>query len=94
MPTDGDPAMVGSWFRVRSDVSDCFCIELTVWDVSLEEVDLVAPDTAGVDAGPDNLRLAIRCVVAAGSADICIGGNSTWGFDFLGSVEERVYKTR
>jgi hypothetical protein len=36
MPTDGDPAIVGNWLRVRSEVSDCFCIELTVCDVSLE----------------------------------------------------------
>jgi hypothetical protein len=36
-PTDGDPAIVGSWLRVRSDVSDCFCIELTVCEVSLDD---------------------------------------------------------
>ena len=29
--TEGEPAIVGSWFRVlRRDVSDCFCMELTV----------------------------------------------------------------
>ena len=28
-PTEGEPAMVGSWWR-RRDWSDCFCIELTV----------------------------------------------------------------
>ena len=27
--TEGEPAMVGSWC-LRNDVSDCFCIELTV----------------------------------------------------------------
>jgi hypothetical protein len=30
VPTEGEPAIVGSWLRLRSDVSDCFCIELTV----------------------------------------------------------------
>ena len=37
-PTDGDPAIVGSWFRPRKDVSDCFCIELTVpWVIREDE---------------------------------------------------------
>lgn len=30
VPTDGEPAIVGNWLRVRRDVSDCFCIELAV----------------------------------------------------------------
>jgi len=30
VPTEGEPAMVGSWLRLRREVSDCFCIELTV----------------------------------------------------------------
>lgn len=30
VPTDGEPAMVGSWCLLRSDVSDCFCMELMV----------------------------------------------------------------
>jgi hypothetical protein len=30
VPTEGEPAIVGSWLRLRSDVSDCFCMELTV----------------------------------------------------------------
>lgn len=31
VPTDGDPAIVGKgWFRLRSEASDCFCIELAV----------------------------------------------------------------
>lgn len=30
VPTEGEPAIVGSWLRLRNDVSDCFCIELTV----------------------------------------------------------------
>ena len=50
-PTDGDPAIVGSWLRPRREVSDCFCMELTVCDVSLdddaeeplEEVDVGVP---------------------------------------------------
>jgi hypothetical protein len=30
VPTEGEPAIVGSWLRLRSEVSDRFCIELTV----------------------------------------------------------------
>lgn len=30
VPTEGEPAMVGSWFLLRREASDCFCIELTV----------------------------------------------------------------
>ena len=30
MPTDGEPAMVGSWLRFLNDASDCLCIELIV----------------------------------------------------------------
>lgn len=30
VPTDGEPAIVGSWVRLLSELSDCFCIELTV----------------------------------------------------------------
>lgn len=30
VPTEGEPAIVGSWLRLRRDVSDCFCMELTV----------------------------------------------------------------
>lgn len=30
VPTEGEPAIVGSWLRARREVSDCFCKELTV----------------------------------------------------------------
>lgn len=35
-PTEGDPAMVGSWCRRREE-SECFCIELTVCEVTRDE---------------------------------------------------------
>lgn len=50
VPTDGDPAIVGSWLRERREESECFCIELAVCDISLEveeavrEIDGVPPD--------------------------------------------------
>lgn len=38
-PMDGEPAIVGSACpRARNDGSDCFCIELAVWAVNLEEL--------------------------------------------------------
>lgn len=39
-PTDGDPAIVGSSPRLRSDVSDCRCMELIVCAVAREDVGL------------------------------------------------------
>lgn len=37
VPTLGEPAIVGKTFReLRSDASECFCIELTVCDVARE----------------------------------------------------------
>lgn len=74
--------MVGSMFRwPRSDASDCFCRELTVCDVSRDDL--------GVLCVEDNDELepvfifASRCVVAGGKADICIGGMAT-GSSFFG----------
>ena len=85
--------MVGSWCRLaRREVSDCLFIELTVDAVTREEIvdDLV---TVGglleTGLGSAGLRLATRCAVAGGMADICIGGNDT-GLDFFCSVEESV----
>ena len=40
-PTDGDPAIVGSWVRLRSDVSDCRCRELIVCAVTREDTALL-----------------------------------------------------
>lgn len=39
VPTDGEPAIVGSCARLRRDESDCFCIELIVCEVNREEAD-------------------------------------------------------
>jgi hypothetical protein len=62
VPTEGDPAIVGSWFRVRKEASDCFCIELIVWEVSLEDDEEreVLGTTAGVDIEEETFKLATR----------------------------------
>lgn len=57
-PTDGEPAMVGSWCR-RRDVSDCFCIELTVCEVARDEPALPEPLDVKDDCEED-FRLATR----------------------------------
>lgn len=51
VPTDGDPAIVGSRLRVRSELSDCFCMELTVWEVSLDTEAVLVLPMLGVDDG-------------------------------------------
>ena len=81
-PTDGDPAIVGNWCR-RRDVSDCFCIELTVWEVARDEPALAEPVLEVKDDCEDDLRLATRCAVDGGKAEICKGGIAT-GSDLLG----------
>lgn len=94
-PIEGEPAIVGSCCpRVRRDGSDCFCIELAVWAVSLDDVaelwGLVG--VTGVDndeLDDEDFRLATRCAVAGAIADICMGGRSK-GLAFLGSVDDRV----
>lgn len=68
VPTDGDPAIVGSWFRVvveRNEESDCFCMELTVCEVILEDIAREGPEVEadGVDEIDDEvetLSLATR----------------------------------
>lgn len=66
-------------------------MELTVCDVALEVASLAVAD---VDADPDDafdFRLATRCAVAAGRADICIGGRGTGSVFFgVGWAEESV----
>lgn len=94
MPTDGDPAIVGNWLRVRREVSDCLCMELAVCDVSLE-VDEAVREIDGwagpaEDADEEGFNLATRCAVAGSSADICIGGRLTGDFGFRGSVDDSV----
>jgi hypothetical protein len=97
MDTEGDPAIVGSWFLDDlKEESDCFCIELTVWDVNREEL-LTEPPLeveVGVD-GVDNeleddLRLATRCAVAGFKAVICMGGSAVGGLERPGSADESV----
>lgn len=59
VPTEGDPAMVGNWWRLRREVSDCFCIELAVCDVSLEEEEAVRVGTGagGVAGGVEDVTV-------------------------------------
>ena len=55
-PTDGEPATMSSWCR-RSDVSDCFCMELTVCKVVRDEPAL--PELLDVkDDCEEHFRLA------------------------------------
>jgi hypothetical protein len=55
--------MVGSWFLLRREVSDCFCIELAVWEVTRDDEAVLVIEEAA--AGVDTellfvLRLATR----------------------------------
>jgi len=59
-PTDGDPAIVGSSIRLRSDVSDCRCRELIVCEVARDDTALLRVAVAepfGVDVA---FRFATR----------------------------------
>lgn len=93
VPTEGEPAMVGSWFLLRREASDCFCIELIVWEVTREDdpVLVIEVAVAGVEIELlPVLRLATRCAVVAGSAVICMGGNVTVALVFFASVDDNV----
>lgn len=97
VPTEGDPAIVGSTLRARRELSDCFCMELTVCEVSLD-AETVRVVLLGVVDGVElveevDLSRATRCAVAGSRADICKGGRLTGDFVFLtgGSVEDRVF---
>lgn len=79
--------------RVRREVSDCFCIELAVCDVSRDEDEDVE---VRLDAEPpgvvfdEDLSFATRWAVIGSKADICIGGRLTGDLGFLGSVDDKV----
>ena len=51
--------MVGSWC-LRSDVSECFCIELSVWAVARDEPPLVELEFEFKDDCEEDFRLASR----------------------------------
>ena len=55
VPTDGDPAIVGSSILLRSDVSDCRCKELIVCEVARDDAALLR-----VVAGPFEVDAAFR----------------------------------
>jgi hypothetical protein len=83
--------MVGNWLRDRREASDCFCIELTVCAVTLdEEIDLETMGVATAVVAP-GLSLAKRWVVVCSRAGTCIGGRLTGDLGFLGSTDESVY---
>lgn len=87
VPTEGDPAIVGNWLRLRSEASDCFCIELTVCEVSLEVEEAVRdiPECTGAVEVEleEGFNRATRWAVAGSRADICIGGRFTGDLGFL-----------
>src|SRR5712691_929088 len=60
VPTEGDPAIVGSSILLRSDVSDCRCMELIVCDVARDDAALLrvaVAESFEVDVG---FRFATR----------------------------------
>ena len=63
-PTEGEPAIVGNCVRLLKEVSDCFCMELAVCDVALEDEDVDRGVTGVVEEGddgvPPDLSLATR----------------------------------
>jgi hypothetical protein len=60
VPTEGEPAMVGSWFLLRREVSDCFCKELTVWEVARDDPALAIDVVEGVEIELLELLLVLR----------------------------------
>jgi hypothetical protein len=95
IPTEGLPAIVGSWLRLRREESDCFCMELTVCAVTRDVFDVnevrLETEVVGVVCTED-FNFATRCAVAGSSADTCIGGKETGDLGFLGSADDRVWK--
>ena len=88
--TEGEPAIVGSCVRLRRELSDCFCIELTVAEVSLDDVDDTEARLEGLLLTED-LSFATRLAVTGSIAEICMGGRLTGDLGFLGSVDDKVY---
>ena len=60
VPTEGDPAIVGSWVRLRSDVSDCRCIELIVCAVTRDDTTLLRAAVVEEFEGGVAFRFATR----------------------------------
>ena len=66
-------------------------MELTVWDISLED-ELARVVLAELDVEEAPFSHATRCAVTGSKADIYIGGRWTGDLGFRGSVEDNVYK--
>jgi len=60
VPTEGDPAIVGSCVRLRSDVSDCRCRELIVCAVARDDMTLLRVAVAEPFEGGVAFRFATR----------------------------------
>jgi hypothetical protein len=60
VPTDGDPAIVGSCVRLRSDVSDCRCKELIVCAVTRDDATFPRVAVAEPFEGGVAFRFATR----------------------------------
>jgi hypothetical protein len=60
-----------------------------VCDVSLDELLVRSALVDEVEADVGDLRLATRCAVTEGRADICMGGSAA-GFGFFASVDDSV----
>jgi hypothetical protein len=73
-------------------VSECFCIELAVWDVAREVVEgREGVELEEVKDEVEDFKLATRLAVAGGIADTWIGGKLT-SLAFLGSADDNVCK--
>jgi hypothetical protein len=91
VPTDGEPAIVGSWVRLRREPSEIFCIELTVWEVTLDETEPRLL-TEVEDCEGAGFSLATLWAVTGSMAEICIGGRLIGDLGFRGSVDESVWE--
>src|SRR6266702_4571214 len=60
VPTEGDPAIVGSCVRLRNDVSDCRCRELIVCAVARDDMTLLRVAVAEPFEGGVAFRFATR----------------------------------
>ena len=80
--------MVGNRCRLRRELSDCFCIELRVCDVSrdVEEGTRFIEGVKGefeFEFVGEGFSRATRCAVTGSKAEICMGGRVTGERGFL-----------
>jgi len=80
--------MVGNRCRLRRELSDCFCIELRVCDVSRDEegARVIEEKVEGefeFEFVGEGFNRATRCAVTGSKAEICMGGRLTGERGFL-----------